>query len=116
MKKNYQIPYLDVIQQYNTQTTGLSTADLTKQRETYGSNQIEESKSVHPIIIFLTQFKDFLVIILIVAAIVSAMMGKLESTFVIIAVLLLNALLGTLQHVKAEQSLKRSELQTSKIQ
>ena len=106
MKKNYQIPYLDVIQQYNTQTTGLSTADLTKQRETYGSNQIEESKSVHPIIIFLTQFKDFLVIILIVAAIVSAMMGKLESTFVIIAVLLLNALLGTLQHVKAEQSLK----------
>ena len=106
MKKNYQIPYLDVIQRYNTQTTGLSTADLTKQRETYGSNQIEESKSVHPIIIFLSQFKDFLVIILIVAAIVSAMMGKLESTFVIIAVLLLNALLGTLQHVKAEQSLK----------
>ena len=106
MKKNYQLPYLEVIKRYHTQTTGLSSTDLTKQRETYGSNQIEESKSAHPIIIFLSQFKDFLVIILIVAAIVSAIMGKLESTFVIIAVLLLNALLGTLQHIKAEQSLK----------
>ncbi|MHB1395044.1 MAG: cation-translocating P-type ATPase [Clostridia bacterium] len=106
MKKNYQIPYVEVIKRYNTQTTGLSIADLSKQRETYGSNQIEESKIVSPIIIFLSQFKDFLVIILVVAAIVSAMMGKLESTFVIIAVLVLNAFLGTLQHVKAEQSLK----------
>ena len=106
MKKNYQIPYVEVIERYNTQTTGLSTADLSKRRETYGSNQIEESKSVSPIIIFLSQFKDFLVIILIAAATVSAIMGKLESTFVIIAVLVLNALLGTIQHVKAEQSLK----------
>ena len=106
MKKNYQIPYVEVIERYNTQTTGLSTADLSKRRETYGSNQIEESKSVSPIIIFLSQFKDFLVIILIAAATVSAIMGKLESTFVIIAVLILNALLGTIQHVKAEQSLK----------
>ena len=106
MKKNYQLPYVEVIERYNTQTTGLSTADLSKRRETYGSNQIEESKSVSPIIIFLSQFKDFLVIILIAAATVSAIMGKLESTFVIIAVLVLNALLGTIQHVKAEQSLK----------
>jgi len=106
MKKNYQIPYEEVIKQYNTQTTGLSIEDLSKQRETYGSNQIEESKSVSSIIIFFSQFKDFLVIILVVAAIVSAMMGKLESTFVIIAVLVLNAFLGTIQHVKAEQSLK----------
>lgn len=106
MKKNYQLPYVEVIERFNTQTTGLSTADLSKRRETYGSNQIEESKSVSPIIIFLSQFKDFLVIILIAAATVSAIMGKLESTFVIIAVLVLNALLGTIQHVKAEQSLK----------
>lgn len=106
MKTFYQMSYDAVIKQLNSQTTGLSIEDVSKQRETHGSNLLEESKSVSTAIIFLSQFKDFLVIILMVAAAVSAMMGKLESTLVIIAVLIINALLGTIQHVKAEQSLK----------
>ncbi len=106
MKAFYRMPYKDVMKQCNSQMTGLSNEEVSKQRETYGSNQLEESKSTSPVIIFLSQFKDFLVIILMVAAAISAMMGKLESTVVIIAVLFLNALLGTVQHVKAEQSLK----------
>lgn len=106
MKAFYQMNHSEVIKQLNSQTTGLSSEDVSKQREKYGSNQIEESKTVSPIMIFFSQFKDFLVIILVVAATVSAMMGKLESTLVIIAVLFLNALLGTIQHIKAEQSLK----------
>lgn len=106
MKKFYQMSYDAVIKQLNSQTTGLSSEDVSKQRETHGSNLLEESKSVSTAIIFLSQFKDFLVVILMVAAAVSAMMGKLESTLVIIAVLIINALLGTIQHVKAEQSLK----------
>lgn len=106
MKTFYQMSYDAVIKQLNSQTTGLSSEDVSKQRETHGSNLLEESESVSTAIIFLSQFKDFLVIILMVAAAVSAMMGKLESTLVIIAVLIINALLGTIQHVKAEQSLK----------
>lgn len=106
MKAYYQMPCEEVIKQCNSKSTGLSNEDIAKQREIYGTNQIEESKRVSPIIIFFAQFKDFLVIILMVAAIVSAMMGKIESTLVIIAVLLLNALLGTIQHIKAEQSLR----------
>ncbi len=106
MKAFYRMPYKDVMKQCNSQMTGLSNEEVSKQRETYGRNQLEESKSMSPVIIFLSQFKDFLVIILMVAAAISAMMGKLESTVVIIAVLFLNALLGTVQHVKAEQSLK----------
>lgn len=106
MQKNYQIPYENVLKSFNSSITGLSNEDIAKQRETYGSNQIEETKSESPIKVFISQFKDFLVIILMVAAVVSAMMGKWESTLVIIAVLILNALLGTLQHIKAEQSLK----------
>ena len=51
------------------------------------------------------QFKDFLVIILIVAAVISAFLGEIESTIVILVVIILNAILGTVQHVKAEQSL-----------
>ena len=106
MKKFYQMPISEVINNFNSKLTGLSNEDVSKQREAYGKNQIEESKSISPIIVFFTQFKDFLVVILMVAAMVSAIMGKLESTVVIIAVLILNALLGTVQYIKAEQSLK----------
>ena len=106
MKAFYQLSYEEVLKQLDSQPTGLSKEEVVKQRETYGSNLLEESKSVSTAIIFISQFKDFLVIILMLAAAVSAIMGKLESTLVIIAVLIINALLGTIQHVKAEQSLK----------
>lgn len=105
MKAFYQMSYENVIKQFNSQINGLLNEEVYKQRENYGSNQLEEIKSVSPIIIFFSQFKDFLVIILVVAAVVSALMGKFESTLVIFAVLILNALLGTVQHIKAEQSL-----------
>ena len=88
MKSFYQMQYEEVVKHTNSQVTGLTNKDINKQRETYGSNQIEESKSQSPVIIFFSQFKDFLVIILMVAAGVSAMMGKLESTLVIISVLI----------------------------
>lgn len=106
MKKNYQMSYEEVLENLKCKTEGLSNEDVVTQRENYGSNILEESKSTSVIIIFLSQFKDFLVIILMVAAIISAIMGKVESTLVIIMVLIINALLGTIQHVKAEQSLK----------
>lgn len=98
MKAFYQMSYKDVFKQFNSKLTGLSHDEVSKQREKYGSNQLEERKSVSPTIIFFSQFKDFLVVILIVVAVVSAIMGKFESTVVIIAVLILNALLGTVQH------------------
>jgi P-type Ca2+ transporter type 2C len=106
MNEFYKISYEEVMKHYGSKTTGLSHEVVEKQREIFGSNQIEESERVSPVIIFFSQFKDFLVVILMVAAIVSASMGKIESTLVIVAVLILNALLGTIQHIKAEQSLK----------
>lgn len=106
MKQFYQMPKEQVISQFNVKATGLTASEVLESESKYGSNKLEEGKSVPPLVVFLTQFKDFLVVILIVAAVVSALMGKLESTLVIVAVLILNALLGTIQHVKAEQSLK----------
>jgi len=106
VKNFYQLPFENVISYFNSRSTGLNSSEVVKQREMYGMNQLEERKSVSPLIVFLSQFKDFLVIILIVAAVISAMMGKYESTLVIIFVLILNALLGTIQNLKAEQSLK----------
>ena len=106
MKKFYQMDLEDVAKECKSQLTGLTKEAVIEQRTTFGSNQIEETKAVSPIIVFLSQFKDFLVVILFVAALVSAVMGKIESTLVIVAVLILNAMLGTIQHLKAEQSLK----------
>ena len=67
----------------------------------------EKKKSI--LQIFLEQYKDFLVIILIVAAIVSGLLGETESAIVILVVITMNAILGTVQTVKAEQSLDSLE-------
>ncbi|MBE6089985.1 MAG: cation-translocating P-type ATPase [Clostridium beijerinckii] len=85
---------------------GLNDEEITKRREKYGFNELEEAARKSPFQVFLEQFKDFLVIILLVAAIISAFLGKLESTIVIMVVVIINAILGTIQHIKAEQSLK----------
>ena len=89
---------------------GVTEAGLTEEqaeliRKEKGENVLSEGKKKGIIQIFLSQFLDLLVIILIIAAIVSMLSGSVESTFVIFAVLILNAFLGTVQHVKAEKSL-----------
>ena len=71
-----------------------------------GKNVIETAKKKSGIIIFLEQFKDLLVAILVVAAIVSAISGSVDSTLVIIVVLIMNAIIGTIEQVKANKSLE----------
>ena len=94
------------LEQLDTTTQGLSDAEIAKRRETYGENALAEEKKKSPLVVFLEQFKDLLVIILIAAAVISALSGNGESTIVIVAVITLNAILGTVQHFKAEKSLE----------
>lgn len=88
-----------------TRETGLTVEQVKKSREEYGANIIEEEKQKSIFTVFLEQFKDLLVIILIIASIISAFTGNIESTVVILAVITMNAILGTAQHVKAQKSL-----------
>lgn len=83
----------------------LTSEQARKNQEIYGFNELVEGKKKIMVQIFLEQFKDFLVIILIIAAIVSGFLGDAESAAVIFIVITINAILGTVQTVKAEQSL-----------
>lgn len=105
MNKYFNQPTSKVLDEFNVSLEGLSTNQAQKQLETYGPNALSEGKKKSGIIVFLEQFKDLLVIILIAAAIISMLSGNVESTIVIFAVIILNAILGTVQHFKAEKSL-----------
>ncbi|MFW5631993.1 MAG: HAD-IC family P-type ATPase, partial [Acetivibrio ethanolgignens] len=84
---------------------GLSREEAEKRLQRYGANKLREGKKKGVVQVFLEQFFDLLVAILIVAAFISMLSGNIESTMVIFAVILLNAILGTVQHIKAEKSL-----------
>ena len=83
----------------------LSEAQVKANQEKYGFNELAEGKKKTVFQIFLEQFKDFLVIILICAAAVSFFLGEKESAIVILVVITMNAILGTVQTIKAEHSL-----------
>lgn len=105
MKKYYQLSSDEVRMQINGKLEPLTDEEVLNHQEQYGKNELVEGKKKSTFQIFLEQFKDFLVIILIVAAIVSGFLGDVESTAVILIVITMNAILGTVQTVKAEQSL-----------
>ncbi len=95
----------DVLKAFNTKETGLTSDNANKALKKYGENVLKEAKKESAIQIFLNQFSDMMVIILMIAAFISMLTGELESTLVIITVLVLNAILGTVQQIKAEKSL-----------
>lgn len=86
-------------------STGLSSTQASALLEQHGANILQEGKRKTTLQVFLSQFADLLVIILIIAAIISMFSGNTESTIVIFAVIILNAILGTVQHKKAEKTL-----------
>lgn len=94
-----------VLREQDTNRRGLDTDDALERRERYGPNRLAEGRKQSILSVFLAQFRDLLVVILCIAAVVSLISGAGESTIVIFAVLLLNAVLGTVQSCKAEQSL-----------
>ncbi|UNL45599.1 cation-translocating P-type ATPase [Lactobacillus amylovorus] len=106
MKQYYLQTKDEVLKEFKTGSDGLSTKQAEENLAKYGKNALVEGKKRTAFQVFLEQFKDLMVIILIIATVISAFTGDLESTLVIIAVLILNAILGTVQHVKAEKSLE----------
>lgn len=104
MKKVYQLTKEELFQDYGNEK-GLSSEMAMKNLQKYKENVLEEKGKRSIFSIFVSQFADLLVLILIVAAVISMFSGNVESTIVIFLVIILNAILGTVQYVKAEKSL-----------
>lgn len=101
----YQKRISEVMKACETSENGLSHEEIIKRHQQFGYNILDKKKKENPFMIFLKQFQDLLVIILIIAAIISGMSGQIESTIVIVSVIIVNAILGTIQTLKAEKSL-----------
>ena len=103
MKEFYQQTVKEVLDRVESRETGLTSEQAGKSRERCGWNELAEGKKKSIPQIFLEQYKDFLVLILIASAIISGMLGDEESAAVILIVITINAILGTVQTIKAEQ-------------
>lgn len=107
-----------VMKELKTSEQGLSETAAAENLKQFGRNELAEGKKKSPFMVFLEQYKDFLVIILIIAAVISGVLGDIESAAVILIVITINAVLGTVQHIKAEQSLnslKEMSAPTAKV-
>ena len=102
----YQKSSSEVIDAMQVTTDGHSRRKADELLLKHGENALAEGKKKTALMVFLSQFADLLVIILIAAAIISMFSGNIESTIVIFAVIIMNAILGTVQHIKAEKSLE----------
>ena len=106
MEKLYGKDSQTILKEFKTTEKGLSDNEVKKRKESFGNNALKEKKRKGILKVFFNQFKDLLVGILIVAGIISIITDNVESTLVIFIVILLNAILGTVQYFKAEQSLE----------
>ena len=104
MKEIYQLTKQELSERFGGEN-GLSTEQAEKLLRQHGENVLEEKGKKSILRVFLEQFADLLVVILIAAAVISMFSGNVESTIVIITVIILNGILGTVQYVKAEKSL-----------
>ncbi len=105
MKEYYLWNKEQVLEQLGALPQGHSNEKAETLIKEHGPNVLQEGKRKSTLQVFVSQFADLLVIILVAAAVISLLSGNTESTIVIFAVILLNAVLGTVQHKKAEKSL-----------
>lgn len=105
-KEDWNYSTQELLQKFDVTEQGLNNARVEETRGQTGENILQEGKKKSTLEVFLGQFCDLLVVILIIAAIISMFSGNVESTIVILLVLIMNAVLGMVQHIKAQRSLE----------
>ena len=112
MTEAYRQETADLIRELGAnESSGLTTAEVKKRQEQYGFNQLESKSKKSFLRMFLEQFRSFMIIVLLIAAAISGVVGVMEGeglldTYIILGILLVNALIGAVQEKKAETSLE----------
>ncbi len=114
-KKFYTMPVEDVAQHFNTSlSAGLTSGEAQKRLSQYGANEFEKKKNKSLLMKFLAQFRSFMIIVLVIAAVISGIVGYMQGegftdAIIIMAIVIINAIIGVAQEAKAEQSLEALE-------
>lgn len=96
-----------IIEKFNSnEEKGLSNEEIQRLQKEYGYNELEEKEAKSLLSMFFEQFKDFLIWVLLVAAIVSGALGEIKDAILIVGIVVLNAVIGVIQEYKAEQSMQ----------
>ena len=112
----------EVLRQLDTdEKQGLTEKEVKERQEKYGKNKLEEKKKESFIVKFIKQFNDFMIIILIIASIISAVVSKMQGendyvdSIIIIGIVVFNALMGVIQEAKAEKSIEALKQMTPQL-
>ncbi|MEW6675261.1 MAG: cation-translocating P-type ATPase [Nitrospirota bacterium] len=96
----------DILAELGTNLQGLSSGEAQKRLKEYGLNELKEKKKKTPFMMFLDQFRDFMILVLIAAAIISGIIGEPSDTIAIIVIVVLNAIIGFVQEYRAEKAME----------
>ena len=96
----------DILSEYQTSRNGLTNSEVKQRQAQYGKNELEEKKPTHPIILFLTQFVDILIALLVIAAIAAFAIGDVIDATVILIAVLLNAVFGFIQEYRSQKAVE----------
>jgi Ca2+-transporting ATPase len=102
----YQENIDSLFKQFNTSQAGLSATESANRLQTDGYNELEEKKKTPPWVLFLNQFKDFMILVLAAAAILSGAFGDVADTIIIFVIIILNAVVGFIQEFRAEKAME----------
>ncbi len=103
----------EVLSELNSSISGLNHEDAAKRLELYGPNELKVKKKKTPFMMFLDQFKDFLIIVLIAAGIIAGIVGKPTDVAAIMAIVILNAVIGFIQEYRAEKAMEALKMMAS---
>ena len=101
----HQLDIKSTFEKLKTSPNGLSGAEAANRINEYGHNEIIEKKKRSPVAMFLSQFKDFMIIVLLGAAILAGIFGDVVDTVAIIVIVILNAIIGFVQEYRAEKAI-----------
>jgi P-type Ca2+ transporter type 2C len=100
------LPVQEVLRVTGSTTEGITDMIAQTRLQEYGNNELQEAKKKSPVMMFLRQFADVMILVLVAAALISGLIGDVKDTIVIIAIVILNAIIGFIQEYRAEKAME----------